>query len=73
MNGRSRQNPAYRSTQTGEIMEQNYLFDKQTQELLNRVSIAQRVYTSDKEYTIKLLEAAKENLIQCQLILDIES
>ena len=73
MNDRSRQNPAYRSTQTGKsIMERNHLFESKLEDLLMKVKQAGLHYISDRSFARQLLSGAHANLIQCQAMINIQ-
>jgi len=74
MNDCPRQNPAYRSTQTGGIMtvQRDFLFEDATDNALKKINMAQRVYTSDRPQAKELLGAARQDIMNALTCLSIE-
>jgi len=74
MNDCPRQNPAYRSTQTGEIMtvQRDFLFEETIDNALKKINMVQRVYTSDISQAKGLLGSAKHDITNALTCLSIE-
>jgi len=74
MNDCPRQNPAYRSTQTGGIMsiQRDFLFEDTIDNILKKINMVQRIYTSDRPQAKELLGAAKHDITNALTCLSIE-